>query len=103
MSDGKRYVVAVYELDRVMGGPEEGGWWYDTGDLVRVLRVVRSEDHAFALCRRVNGLLSHRRDVYPGEYGYPLSSVCYTGGHLAAQVFEGTAPEHFPSQRPHYE
>ena len=24
--------VAVYSCDRSYGGPEEGGWWYDTGD-----------------------------------------------------------------------
>lgn len=26
--------VVVYEIDREYGGPEEGGWWYDTGRLV---------------------------------------------------------------------
>jgi DNA-directed RNA polymerase subunit RPC12/RpoP len=25
--------VAVYAVDRAYGGPEEGGWWYDCGDL----------------------------------------------------------------------
>jgi hypothetical protein len=28
------YWVAVYETGREYGGPEEGGWWYDTGRLV---------------------------------------------------------------------
>lgn len=27
--------VNVYDLTRHYGGPEEGGWWYDTGDLIR--------------------------------------------------------------------
>ncbi len=26
--------VAVYECDRAYGGPEEGGWYYDCGDII---------------------------------------------------------------------
>ena len=25
------YTVAVFEVDRAYGGPEEGGWWFDYG------------------------------------------------------------------------
>ena len=25
--------VALYAISRAYGGPEEGGWWYDTGEL----------------------------------------------------------------------
>ena len=34
-----KYVVAFYAVDRAYGGPEEGGWWFDTGELVRLPRV----------------------------------------------------------------
>lgn len=34
-----RYVIAVYDCDRDMGGPEEGGWSYETGRLVLSLEV----------------------------------------------------------------
>ena len=37
MPDRTRYVVAFYEIDRRYGGPEEGGWWYDCGALLRAL------------------------------------------------------------------
>ena len=33
--------VAVYEMSREYGGPEEGGWWYDEGTLQEV-RVTSS-------------------------------------------------------------
>lgn len=38
------YVLAFYDIDRAYGGPEEGGWWYDTGQLVRVWRTLKSEE-----------------------------------------------------------
>jgi len=25
----RRFVVAIHEIDRCYGGPEEGGWYYD--------------------------------------------------------------------------
>lgn len=32
--------VAVDELSRHYGGPEEGGWWYDTGEIVDYAPVL---------------------------------------------------------------
>lgn len=40
--------IAVYEIDRVYGGPEEGGWWRDVGHLVACVPADR-----WAVCRRV--------------------------------------------------
>lgn len=97
MPDRLRYVVALYEMDRAYGGPEEGGWWYDTGALRRPLRVLRSEDEAHAVAGRANRLLArlerHRRDT---------GSIAYASGRHAALVFEGTAPRHDPETRPRY-
>ena len=28
------WYVNIYETNRAYGGPEEGGWYYDTGDLL---------------------------------------------------------------------
>ena len=33
--------LAVYEIDRAYGGPEEGGWWFDTGRLVACVPAER--------------------------------------------------------------
>lgn len=92
------FVLAFYEIDRAYGGPEEGGWSYSTGQLVRVFRVVKSEAHAYALCRRANALLGHlqRRKRSTG-------SVLYSGGRHCVAVYENTAPARFPETRPHYE
>jgi hypothetical protein len=99
------YVVAVYAMDRCYGGPEEGGWWYDAGTLVRVLRVVKGLERASEIAGRVNRLLKHRRRTLGrAHYGnVDINSVCYQGGHLRACVYERTAPESFPESRPFYE
>lgn len=34
-----RFIVTVWECDREMGGPEEGGWSYETGTLVCKVEV----------------------------------------------------------------
>ncbi|PZX14230.1 hypothetical protein LX81_03029 [Palleronia aestuarii] len=98
MSDRTRHVVAFYEIDRAWGGPEEGGWWYDCGELARILKVVPSADAAHDLAARANRLMDRlqrgKRDV---------GSVIYAGGRYAACVLEDTAPRAFPETRPHYE
>lgn len=48
------YVVAVYELEREYGGPEEGGWYYSDGPLVEIAYVSQIEDAANAEARRLN-------------------------------------------------
>ena len=92
-----RFIIALYEIDRAYGGPEEGSWWYDTGELVRLLALAPTEARAVQLADRANRLLerlqSHRRRV---------DSVLYDGGRYAAIVFQLTAPPAFPEVRPHY-
>ena len=34
-----RFIIAVYDCDREMGGQEEGGWSYETGELVCKVEV----------------------------------------------------------------
>jgi len=96
------YVVAVYEIDRAYGGPEEGGWWYNTGELVRVLRAFKSsqEQQAMEFCSRVNRSLH-----FKAEHNNVRStgSVAYCGGRYAAEMHDGTAPESYPECHPHYE
>lgn len=93
-----KFVVAFYEVDRRYGGPEEGGWFFDSGELVRLHRLCRTEDAAGIAAARANHLLDlvqrgHRR----------LDSVLYASGRYRACVFVGLAPMHFPKTPPHYE
>ena len=92
------YVLAIYEIDRACGGREEGGWYYDTGELVRVLGTRPTADAAYALARRLNGWMDR---LQRGKRS--VSSVAYRGGRYQVEVYENVPPAYYPSHRPHYE
>lgn len=92
-----RFVLAFYEIDRSWGGSEEGGWWYDTGTLVRVHRVESREDTAIAIAARANRLLERLQ-----RCERPVSSVAYDGGRHRLIVFAESPPRRFPTCRPTY-
>lgn len=92
-----RYIIALYEIDRAYGGPEEGGWYFDTGELVRLLALAPTEERACALADRANRLLDRLQ-----RYRRRVVSVLYDGGRHAAIVYEWIAPTVFPAVRPHY-
>ena len=39
----EKWIVAAYELELSYGGPEEGGWWSDSGQLIRTLKTFNNE------------------------------------------------------------
>jgi hypothetical protein len=92
-----RFVIGFYEMDRTFGGPEEGGWWYETGSLVRLHRVLCDEAKAHARAARANRLLERVQC-----HSRPLSSVAYDGGRYRAIVWDGNPPPVFPVTAPHY-
>ena len=93
-----KYVVAFYAVDRAYGGPEEGGWWFDTGELVHLHQVCLTEAAASRLAVRANRLLDL---VQRGQRR--LDSVLYAGGRYRACVFEHAVPPRFPQAPPRYE
>jgi hypothetical protein len=99
LSDGGiAHFVAVYAVDRAYGGPEEGGWWYDTGQRIH-LEVVTTEERAI---RRREEL----RELYPvtGNRGSVLGSGYYPDGDYEVVTSYGIVPvESFPETRPRYE
>ena len=91
--------VALYQEDQQYGGPEEGGWWYDAGELLhRPARYFRNEDAAYAYARRFNDLLHHYVNRHRPSYSSVLSE-----GRVVAMVHEGHPPAYYPATRPHYE
>lgn len=92
------YVLAFYEIDRAYGGHEEGGWWYDTGQLVRISRIFRTEKRALTAAARANRLLQHLE-----RHKRPVGSVLYHGGRHAVEVYEDFAPKYYPNTCPRYE
>lgn len=92
-----RSILAFYEVDRAYGGPEEGGWWYDTGTFVRALAIHFDDGAAIAAQRRANRLLERLQRHKPD-----VTSAIYNGGRYRAFTFSGLPPKRFPVQRPLY-
>lgn len=89
--------VNIYLVDRVYGGPEEGGWWYTAGEPVESIYVPWSSfdeaaeirDKSDDKCEKLN------------EGRRPISSVLSEGEYQAR--IEDHFAEPFPSEQPHYE
>jgi len=95
-----RYCVAIYEIDRAYGGPEEGGWWYTTGELQERCKVREYPNLAAAEAAawHMNDWLQRMRSEAARDPG----SMLYSGGWFEARVFDGPPPARFPQQRPYY-
>lgn len=105
MTPPKAISVAIYEVDRAYGGPEEGGWYFDTG--------VPSEEYA-VYTKFFDASDQNAIDAYVEELGVLVdkvnreenrrspSSVLSNGDYLAVVTRDGF-PTAYPERRPHYE
>lgn len=86
--------VNVYFVNRYYGGPEEGGWWYNAGE---VEECVPCRNEAFA--RKVKE--NFEKGEYSNEGRRPLWSV--TCGGVYEVRIEDKPGENYPQERPIYE
>jgi hypothetical protein len=92
----KMWYVNVYEVDRAYGGPEEGSWYYDTGDPVHeATETYFTEDFAWFRAR----ILGDTEWTYDG---LKVGSVNYRGGQYRVMVQDHPAKA-YPEETPHYE
>lgn len=97
------FIVSVYFCERVYGGPEEGGWWYNTGEPVTlegIPSVSRFDNEDDAQAARE--LLQARLDATVNVGLPPLSSVASDGLYFA-QAERAEKPQAYPQTTPHYE
>jgi hypothetical protein len=98
--------VNAYAVTRHYGGPEEGGWYYDSGDPVASIPIgydhlntpeelEKSEQQAKELLREVFGL---KDDPKNGRRRYSVN-----GGEDIVICVEDEFAKHYPTERPHYE
>ena len=100
--------VAAYLTQRHYGGPEEGGWWFDRGDLVsdpRIYADLQGTPTAF-LCEAeatlyANGLRLRLPLVNEGRRS--LDSVLSQGLYEIEVVEAATLPTFYPEYWPRYE
>lgn len=82
--------VNVYRVERCYGGPEEGGWWYDTGEPVGSVVVQGSvETHVV-------------RTRLEREYPFTRARYSVLGGEDYSVRVEDHPAVAWPAQRPHY-
>ena len=100
------YTVAKFEITRCYGGPEEGGWWYDAGEVVDIYPWdynLDEEDWAqfirdYLNAEEDNALRTEFNDRYRSRY----SAAPSLGYDVQWFVCKGE-PQNFPKERPHYE
>ena len=97
------YWVTKYEVEQQYGGPEEGGWWYDSGVPVEDWEPMPfySEEAAYAKCRELNEQ-EYERQEKEERYDY-TSVLSYRSTHYSYNVDETPDPQPYPKTRPHYE
>ena len=89
--------VAVYLVRRVYGSPEEGGWYYDAGELCTVPELTAfgatvPTGHGNRAVRMAAEVQAHLdRDWNVGDHARPLSTVL-SAGRYVAQVSDGWPP-----------
>lgn len=87
--------VVIWFNTREYGGPEEGGWWFDTGEPQEIYTCnTESEVEHF---KQVAQQQVDKRN----EGRRPLSSVVSTGRY--SMSVEDGKPEAYPAVQPHYE
>jgi hypothetical protein len=89
------HYVNAYAVSRNYGGPEEGGWWYDSGRPLASIPIGPDEDSELHF-QRLKTLLGWEKNPSQGRYSV-------NGG----EDFEMWVEDHFaapyPTETPHYE
>lgn len=86
-----RWYAVVYEVDRAYGGPEEGGWYYSTGQVVH--QVICSTEH------EADTAAEKLEELFPNNG--TSSSVMYAGGDYRVSVQKSPGKD-YPENRPYY-
>lgn len=86
----------VYVLERLYGGPEEGGWWYDAGVPVLSLEVTDVVGGQLTL------LMEALEEKFQDERKR-LSVLYPTDGYDYSVVIESEQAAFWPAEQPRYE
>lgn len=97
--DGKKLVfVNAYSVCRCYGGPEEGGWWYDSGRPLASVPVIEDDETVIEMeKKRITELMGW--PVGPTRQG----RYSVIGGDDFEICVEDEPGQPYPAERPHYE
>lgn len=92
------YYVNGYEVERLYGGPEEGGWWYDAGTSTgESWGPYETHDDAMDVYYALQGEVDLRNEDRP-----PLHSVM-SDGQFTVMVEDHRPVPYWPEVTPRYE
>jgi hypothetical protein len=96
--------INVYERFRHYGGPEEGGWWYDSGVYLPMKSIVLDAiEYTAEQANRFALNLQDQLNAASDEHEVPpVHSVGYHGGRYTVQTSEEVGAD-WPAERPHYQ
>ncbi len=86
-----------YEIDRAYGGPQEGGWWYDTGRFVKCHGRFPTQDEADKARDGLQNYLAEKRE------GLHEPSSVLSEGEWPELYVEDHEGRDYPQHRPFYE
>jgi len=96
------FSCAIVMHDKSYGGPEEGGWWYDTfepqmGPDVPMPAIFKTRAEAEHWCdEQTEWCVEQNQDRHS-----PGSTI--SDGHYTTMIYEAEFPCHEPKEVPHYE
>jgi hypothetical protein len=74
MTNSMTLYLNVYEIDRCYGGPEEGGWYYDSGDFIKCIG-------RFPDTKKGRKAAEAQREAFNTEEGDPRNYKMGHGSH----------------------
>lgn len=96
------YSVAIVLHNRSYGGPEEGGWWYDTYDPVDryalLTKIIEKKEEAFKAKTELEKLIEEKQLNKGRRQIWSLASQ----GRYEAYIFYGSYPRYEPVEPPQY-
>lgn len=96
------YTVRIYLQDLSYGGPEEGGWYFSTGEFATEFGyLTRSFKERWEALKYANDL--HETTLDELNKHRPSISSVRSQGRYAAEVWDEEAPLYYPKTKPHYE
>ena len=99
IEDGQTvWYVNEYETDRAYGGPEEGGWWYDTGRFIKCRGIFTERVDAHDLSVRIE-----KEEMRERRKGLHSPGSMLSSGQWPVVLIEDHPGRDYPRERPRYE
>lgn len=87
--------VNAYAVTRNYGGPEEGGWWYDSGEPLASIPCISDEE--------ISAALDQIKRILGPDYAGRRTRYSVIGDTNIVTSIEDAFAASWPAEVPHYE